>query len=192
MPKASSSTLADFFSCGGMRIDHNQLGMCMMKAASEGFPPIRACHGGFDAYLQMDSNAPPCFFPQVSLLDELHEEYPNATFVISFRPVDDWIKSAKNWHGMFSRWSKCTIPGLLHSKGESLTKQQVRNWWCGHVKHVREFVRQHPSHKLIELELYDTPGSSIMMSKLFGVNALCWGKSNANQRLEKQKDNDEK
>jgi hypothetical protein len=138
------------------------------------------CNHGFDAYLQMDLNYPPCYFPQISLLDELHEEYPNATFILNFRPVDDWIDSARRWNGnIVVRWSNCTIPGLIHKKGEVST-QQLRNWWCGHVKHVREFVRQYPSHKLIELDLYDTQGSSNLMSKLFGVNASCWGKSNVN------------
>jgi hypothetical protein len=155
----------------------------MMNAADKGKPPLRTCHGGYDAYLQMDTNAPPCYFPQISLLDELHEEHPNATFILNFRPVDDWIDSALRWTTMVDRWSQCTIPGLIHEEGE-ISRQQIRNWWCGHVKHVREFVKQYPSHTLIELDLYDTPGSSTMMSKLFGVNASCWGKSNVNPKLE--------
>jgi hypothetical protein len=129
-------------------------------------------------------------------LDEIHQEQPHATFVMNFRPVDDWIRSARTYTKMANRWGtpSCIskIPGLVKDqgraeiKGKILTQQEIRNWLCGHVKHVREFVKQYPTHKLIELDLYDTEGSSKVMATLFSANETCWGQSNANMRLGKK------
>jgi hypothetical protein len=197
MPKCGSSTLATFFTCTGLKATHNQEGGCMQKALQQGKPPIAGCKesNGAQALLQLDQQNPPeCWFPQISFLDEIHQEQPHATFVMNFRPVDDWINSARSWANMANRWgrSDCIskIPGLVKDqgreeiKGRKLTSQEIRNWVCGHVKHVREFVKQYPTHKLIELDLYDTEGSSKVMASLFSANnETCWGQSNANKRL---------
>jgi hypothetical protein len=158
----------------------------MRKAVQNGKPPISGCNSSksADALCQLDVNYPlkNCFYPQISLLDEIHQEHPHATFILNFRPVDDWIRSARAWsNDIIGRWSKCVLPGLI-KEGGRLTNQEMRNWLCGHVKHVREFVKQYPTHKLIELDLYDTKGSSEAMSSLFNTKATCWGKSNVNKK----------
>jgi hypothetical protein len=190
MPKCGSSTLQTFFKCAGWNVRHNQAGHCMEKALLEGKPPIQGCRlsRGKQALLQLDVQLPPnCFFPQISLLDEIHQEKPHATFVMNFRPVDDWIRSARSWsEDMVGRWSQCMLPGLI-KEGGRLTDQEIRNWLCGHVKHIREFVKRYPTHKLIELDLYDTEGSSEAMSSLFNTKATCWGTSNVNKKIAKKK-----
>jgi hypothetical protein len=188
MPKCGSTTLHHFFNCSGMKATHDQNGICMQKAVLNGKPPISGCRSAksVDALCQLDVSFGNCSFPQISLLDEIHQEHPHATFVMNFRPVDDWIHSATSWQGMVTRWSKCIVPGLI-KEGEKLTKQEIRNWLCGHVKHVREFVKQYPTHKLIELDLYDTEGSSKTMALLFNTNATCWGISNVNEKVAKKK-----
>lgn len=37
------------------------------------------------------------FQPQHHQLDAIHRQYPNATFVLNFRPVDAWIASVLKW-----------------------------------------------------------------------------------------------
>jgi hypothetical protein len=184
MPKCGSTTLQEFFRCAGFRSLHGQNGACMEAAIREGRPPIAGCKRTRykQVLTQLDVQIPPnCWFPQISFLDEIHQEEPNATFVLNFRPVNDWIHSARHWYGMADRWGKpdciTKIPGLV-KEGNTLTDQEIRNWWCGHVKHVREFVEQYPTHKLIELDLYDTEGSSKSMASLFNANETCWGHAN--------------
>ena len=53
-----------------------------------------------------------CLFPQLTLLEEIHEEAPDATFVLSFRPVEDWIESAAGWRDMLERFSLCHLLNL--------------------------------------------------------------------------------
>jgi hypothetical protein len=184
MPKCGSTTLLDFFKCAGLKATHGQNGKCMKQAVLDGKPPIAGCRStnSVDALCQLDVSFGNCSFPQISLLDEIHQEHPHATFIMNFRPVDDWIDSARKWnYNMVDRWSDCILPGLI-KKGKQLTNQEIRNWWCGHVKHVREFVKRYPTHKLIELDLYDAEGSSKAMSSLFNANETCWGHFNANKK----------
>ena len=184
MPKCGSSTLKTFFKCAGLKATHLQDGLCMKDALKQGLPPLQGCKFSkkAQAILQMDSNHPNhCCFPQISFLDEIHREQPNATFVMNFRPVNDWIQSARNWNGMVNRWATCLdkIPGLQARSGKRLADKDLQNWLCGHVKHVREFVKQHPTHTLIELDLYDTEGTSKVLTSLFNANQSCWIHSNA-------------
>ena len=117
-------------------------------------------------------------FPQIQLLDEIHHAYPNATFVINFRPVHDWINSVNHWSDMRQRMGKCDLPGFR--TGVGLKDEEMIHWHCTHVEHIRQFVAHHPSHALIELDLYDPERSSRDMSTLFHADSSCWGHSNLN------------
>jgi hypothetical protein len=110
-----------------------------------------------------------------------------------FRPINDWIASVYGQSDLSFRWREpgCfdRIPGLIISEGladDQLFHMDLQRWWCSHIKHVRAFVKQHPSHKLIELDLYDEPGSAITMASLFNAKASCWGHKNKNTKLKKK------
>lgn len=234
-PKCGSSTLFDFFTCLGYRATHftnNTLGdfegICMRDAAVlNGLPPLKTCANDVDAILQMDVEYPlgidgyfhrpfrdECFFPQLSLLEEFHQESPQATFLLTFRPIQDWIKSISGWGStvMLNRFQLCDFPNLPRGIPEDLeNKTQVdaamAEFWCSHVLHVRNFVREFPSHSLIEMSLEDTMTSAQIMYGLFPTKVNpnktseptselsngCWGHSNANRPkkfLKRQKGRD--
>jgi len=141
----------------------------MLQPAAEGKPPIKSCseRPNAIAHLQLDYNWPEenvrdkivnlarAAYPQIQLLDEIHEEFPNATFLLMLRPVNSWVKSALGCgRDMVGRWARCHVPGLRkHPNDGPLTTQDLSDWWCSHVHHVREFLKHHPSHPLIELDL---------------------------------------
>ena len=147
-----------------------------------------------DAYCQLDKNFGSGHYPQVALLDELHEVVPNATLVMNFRPLFDWFHSTRNWYGLFSRMIRFRLPGLVVDEDlqRSLNKNREKEvalarWWCGHVLHLREYVREYPSHAFVELDLYNAEQSEAFLDVLFkGVrspntlNKHCWGHENAN------------
>ncbi|KAL3932814.1 MAG: hypothetical protein SGBAC_010679 [Bacillariaceae sp.] len=222
-PKCGSSTLFDFFTCLGYRATHftnNTLGdfegICMRDATVlNGLPPLKTCAKDMDAILQMDVEYPlgidgyfhrpfrdECFFPQLSLLEEFHRESPQATFLLTFRPIQDWIKSISGWGStvMLNRFQLCDFPNLPRGIPEDLeNKTQVyaamAEFWCSHVLHLRNFVREFPSHSLIEMTLEDTMTSAQIMYGLFPTKVNpnktseltselsngCWGHSNANR-----------
>ena len=77
---------------------------------------------------------------------------------------------------MRKRLIKCDLPGF--PKGVGSLDIDMALWHCGHVTHIRKFVAAHPTHSLIELDLYDTTRSSNVMATLFEANTSCWGHSN--------------
>ena len=236
-----------------------------------------------EVHCQMDTNRVEGWYPQIKLLDELHEEQPNSTFVLIFRPLKDWFNSIHHWPGIKERMSKFTMPGLVLTNQQQIDVQRVRNWhsnakefsflsksskeefiqqykkqnpelyklkitkdaknaarraakmkkknpktsksigtslddeesllypilkpsepepvneiqlgrwWCSHVNHIRDYVKQYPSHKLIELDLYDTKTSSEALDDIFQQQhedssngnekkESCWGHANVNKK----------
>ena len=215
MPKVGSMTLFHFFDCIGLRTTHWSIntddfeGLCMRDAAMAGLPPIRSCGKKTDAFLEFNVQYPfgtqgsrfgtrsqreECYFPQLSLLEEIHNEDPNVTFVINFRPIEDWIKSLKNWGKILQLFKQCNLPNLPRGLPFNVTDEievleTMSQFFCSHVQHLRNFVELHPSHALIELDLYDTEGSREILSSLFPSktdtnSSECWG--HENNRLRKK------
>ncbi|KAG7369768.1 sulfotransferase family protein [Nitzschia inconspicua] len=153
------------------------------------------------AHLQLDSNMNEGCYPQIQLLDEIHQDYPNATFILAFRPIDEWIRSVTSHRGMNKRWAFFEMPGLiltedqlvlrnrtdltLRERRPTLTDQQLRRWWCGHIHHIREYVQEYPSHRLIELDLYHEEETPSILADIFGSQKKCWGHKNRNEELAK-------
>ena len=210
MPKSGSTTLEEFFDCAGWKASHWQterhgyLGKCMEDAVNRGDPPLSSCNSWYrkkkkgiskpdrsedadvEAMLQLDIVLPSfnaCVFPQMAYLDEFHNEAPNATFILNFRPVSDWSNSVIRWSGgrgstkssLAGRMAECDLPGLPTGVGG--TAEELSAWWCQHVNRVRQFVEKHPSHKLIEIDLYNDQSS---MPALFQASPSCWGHANKN------------
>lgn len=95
MPKMGSTSLQNYFCCGNYTSSHWECGKgkglcadCMKNAVLSGSPPLKSC-GNFDAFMQMDRDT---FFPQVELLQQIHEESPNATFLLMFRNMTEWYR----------------------------------------------------------------------------------------------------
>lgn len=155
-PKCGSMTLYDFFVCAGYTSTHferNKInkdfeGVCMRDAVSNDLPPIQTCTKGEQAIMQMDSEYPmgisspwhneyrdECFFPQISILDEISKENPNTTFIMNFRPINDWIKSVTGWNSnMLGRFQLCDFPNLPRgiprnlSDSQEVTKVMTKFW----------------------------------------------------------------
>jgi hypothetical protein len=46
---------------------------------------------------QQTNEKPRILLPQHHYLDQIHEQYPNATFILNLRPVDEWVESVLKW-----------------------------------------------------------------------------------------------
>jgi hypothetical protein len=210
LPKVGSSTLAAFFRCVGLKGTHQFMkdgkkleGICLRDAARLGLPPLQNCAPNAEFLMQMDAEYPfghslhphlsskwrdDCFFPQLELLEILHEEVPDATYVMNFRPLGDWIKSLTEWGDLLPRFSKCHLPNMPRGIPKDVRRPEhdMALFWCSHVLHVRHFVQEFPSHILIELDLYDSNTSAAVLSSLFpnrhktatAEEQSCWGHAN--------------
>jgi hypothetical protein len=197
MPKCGSTSLYAFFVCAGFKTSHyfcnandharghggERCGPCMNSHAKQGLPLLEGC-GNYDAHTQIDTEGTDmCIFPQVSLLEQFHQEAPNATFILPFRDMDHWIRSLKNWKWKKSHptmnnvLKKCHIVPIL-PVGQGGNDMELRQFMCDHVTRVREFVKKYPSHKLIELNIEGSYTGQVL-SSLFRVKEKCWRHTNA-------------
>jgi hypothetical protein len=197
MPKCGTTSQQDFFLCAHYKASHSVLkdkshqGLCMRDAARANVPVLEACTQGADALTEMDANSAfgipykqgpytsderrdDCFFPQLSLVQEFHDDDPNATFMLPFRPVKDWFDSVMNWGKGFGikEIMACDLPNsprgvpdITRPKEEIVA--EIEQFICSHVIHVRNFVKDHPSHALIEYDLYDKPGTGKVLGSFF-------------------------
>ena len=236
----------DYFNCIGLLSNHGQQGSAMFEVFGEYNTKKKTKPFG-NIFTQLDENMGPGFYPQISLLDELHEWKPDSTLLLNFRPVLDWIHSTEHHHGMAFRMNNFLVPGLVMNpslvarntekvagfrtqrenafrrKKEKREREREQNqlaqqlqrasggvrarryleqydalrlsyidrarWVCGHAMHIREYVKEYPSHALVELDLYDTDGTKKVLDDLFGADMVgvdgdpadapsCWGQSN--------------
>ena len=224
-PKAGSTTLNYYFQCSNITAVHGRVGEGIFDRLKNGTSPLLPGinklmrfrkrrpreFSGMQAFTQLDWDRGRGHFPQISLLDELHEQHPNSTMVIVFRPIPDWIKSTAHYKGMKERFAEFDMPGLVLEASQrqrledyrankipqkdliGLSDVQMARWWCGHVLHIREYVKAYPGHALIELDLYDTEGSEELLQDLFradsdpNVSQTCFGHRNRRQPSPEQR-----
>jgi hypothetical protein len=144
----------------------------------KGKSPLKTC-GGYEVWAQMDiENLGNCHFPQITNLQDLHQEAPNATMVLSLRNMTRWVRSVKNWVGgeqrsMAARFTKCK-DGPESKEAEDLIK-----WHYDHIQRIRDFVQKYPSHSLVEINIED-PKAGEIMEHHFGAAspARNWGHEN--------------
>jgi len=135
------------------------------------------------------------FLPQHFYLPELHESAPNATYLLPLRPPSDWAKSVQSWFRMkiylYTEYKSFGDNNAENNNASSLSSgavgeyprryRKMQRWlervYREHAQYVRDFVRQHPSHKLIEVDIAD-PDAGRVMSESFGLPESCWGHHN--------------
>jgi len=127
------------------------IGSCMESAIKDNQPPLMTC-GNYAAYTEMDVAEWGCQYPQVSYLKD-YEEEPSAILLLPFRNVTDWIRSVTKWLGLRNHLRKCVFPEYNFTIGIGRKDEEMEDLFCQHVKHVRNFVLEHPTLTLIEYSI---------------------------------------
>lgn len=192
-PKIGTNSINEVFKLSGYTAKHNICGIkpfgfcsiCMLDALQKNKPPLASC-GDFQVWSQIDFSGPSgqCFWPQIRMLNEFHAESPNATFLLTFRNIDKWISSLTNWRGknnnmpfsLRERLTNCTL-GYDFTAGVGTEDDDFSEFFCDHVKRVRQFVADHPSHALVEIDIED-PLVGKKLEAWFDVKADYWGHQN--------------
>jgi len=189
-PKTGTTSLNMYLECGGVRTSHNncfgealrfkgKCAYCIQVNIDRGAPPLDRC-GGFDAYTEIESAAFG-IFPQIDHLREFHDAYPEATFVYTWRPFENWIASVSKWYGsdptntLRDKFSCFNITGLPAGAGEE--DEDMRRFYDSHRERIRAFVRDHPGHRLIEIDV-ESEGAGDDLENTFGIDRRCWGNYN--------------
>ena len=129
---------------------------------------------------------PLCSYPQITHLQEIHDAYPNATFILNLRPVENWIRSISKWAGDKRRTSggylrqvlaMCDLPGFPSGVGK--TDDELRAFYENHSNRIRSFVERNPSHALVEVSI-EAEKAGRFLEENFGISHHCWKVRNAN------------
>lgn len=108
---------------------------CVYTSIEHGRPPLADCPSNVSAWCQLDSTFAPngpkrtfgtfnpethfevqgaaCFWPQVHALPQFATAYPKATWILTQRPAEHWIKSVTNWNTLRTRMIRCNISNIL-------------------------------------------------------------------------------
>jgi len=202
LAKSGTSSVEKFFRCGGVSsishyycdvtptsnsggIKQHYCGLCMKAAVEAGCAPLASC-GGYDVWAQIEAlpnkkmvqvmGKAICYFPQREALEAIHAESPNATFVLPIRPTDDWISSVDRWGNLRSFLREACGDLIGGRRGSNA---DLRRFYEGHSELVRNFVKRHPSHALVQLDVGNGNEGSVL-EEAFGIDSHCWGRANEN------------
>jgi len=139
-----------------------------------------------DGSFDFDGPGERLFFPQHFRIQELHDSYPYATWILNWRDFDPWIDSVMKWgsvelHYQFLNefYMQGAIPSIPPSSNLTLVKEVMKKIYLEHFDLVRDFVREHPSHALVEVNITDK-NASVVLAEAFGLNAKAWKHVNKN------------
>ena len=181
LPKTGTTSLHEFFKCGGRSSAHwkcigkRRCGECIEYNVRRGRPPLQDC-GDFDVYTQIDVDADrnhSCYFPQVDALATLYRHYPGATYILNTRPFDHWNRSIHHWHDMYKRLRyKCRWPFVQANDTVFFRRLHEQS-----QEYVRAFQREHPEMHLVDIDIESNVTSNVLSSE-FGILEECWTQKN--------------
>ncbi len=119
------------------------------------------------------------FLPQHFHLQRLHEENPEATFILPLREPEAWANSVFHWFEMRGRVVNEYI-AFNHSvqrPGKQNAMEWLKRIYQEHTNYIRDFVQEHPSHVLVELNIAD-PDAGKRLAEVFHLDESCWGHHN--------------
>jgi len=142
-----------------------------------------------DGTFDFDGPGNRIFFPQHFRIQELHDAYPNATWILNLRDFESWMDSVIQWgtndrlHEQFLNeyYMQGTIPSLPGNI--SAAKEIIKEIYYNHHKMVREFVQEHPSHALVEVNITHENAGEVL-AEAFGLDPRAWMNINKNRRKE--------
>jgi hypothetical protein len=181
---------------------------CMLRNLANNYPILYKC-GNFDVFAEMngprkaminetghtgilldngtyDFEGPGSriMLPQHHYLQDIHDEYPSATFILNLRPVEEWMASVLRWGNDLANQlvNEYYVQSGGVTKRPTNTAEMVEflsEIYTNHNTLVREFVQEHPSHALVEVDISDA-GAGDLLADSFGLNATCWKQVNRN------------
>lgn len=109
----------------------------------------------YDAFTQMDFHDDHhSIWPQVTMLEKLTTQYPDARFILNTRDVKNHARSKIHWaSGKFHRFiTKHELKNLPSGVG---SEEDIRNWISLHNQETRDFFLSRPHLKFLEVSIED-------------------------------------
>lgn len=197
-PKVGTTSIHAMFTCAGVKSSHycccgsnrththcrdgggngRTFSECMRANKKAHRPILEGC-GDYEVYAQMDAElGSSIYLPQHFDLELLHDYSPDATFLLNLRPAHDWMNSVTHWYGLGGRFLtrfKVDIKKVNRN-------QALEEIFDNHTAFVRDFVKSHASHRLVEVDI-SKPSAGDILSQAFHISSSCWGLHNRNKKV---------
>ena len=191
MPKSGTTTLHHLMGCMGLSSAHwgcrssgstSKACGCHFKVCHEAGEPLLSCSPGYDSYIQMDIvEYSFCHFPQITGVDNLMTNYPDATFVMTTRSPEKWAHSVYYWRAMARRIAYCELPDPFNIDPSSVREENysdtLSQFYTDHVAFIKAKAAEH-GIKLLVVNIEDPKSVSAFLKKM-GAKEECWGHQNA-------------
>lgn len=117
--------------------------------------------------------------PQWHFIQAIHDNFPNATWILNLRDPLDWLGSINRWQDLRQRFIDNPYKPDLPAGVGGDDNDMVR-FYNAQAQRVRDFAAEHPSHHLVEVQI-DSEEAGDVMEDAFGISAdACWKKRNGN------------
>lgn len=162
IPKCGTTSFHSFFNSLGLKSGHwnvkeGFIGHIMTSNHMNGRPLLSSLED-YDVLTQMDVNyevEPGTIYshwPQMSLLDTLINEHPDAYYILNTRNTASHVESLISVQKRHELLEMCDIPGLPSGKGK--TRDELCQWVEWHQQYIRDFFgNKHPSIKFKEINI---------------------------------------
>jgi len=196
MPKSGSSSIYSFYhdcmhmSASHWKIEDEFVGLRMEFCDKNGLPLFdcssKPC---VDVVAQMDfegdhtGNRKTCYIPQITHIEGIIFEYPNATFLLPTRDPYEWASSVMRWTNMAQRLSSCHFVSVEAPKDGEVTS--LVTFYKQFLMRTRTIL--HRAEKLhglrwVEFDITAPNASRILASTVPGGRPECWTQKNRNKK----------
>jgi len=138
-----------------------------------------------DGSVDMSTTGPRIFFPQHFHLDKIHDAFPNATWILNHRPVDDWVDSVMDWGDHLDKqfaneyYAQKVISKLPSNQTDM--RHFLKTIYHDHMSLIRSFAEEHPTHTLVEVTITDEDAGE-RLADAFGLESKWWHHRNKNEK----------
>ncbi len=158
-----AKSISYFFSCLGSRSSFNvcssdlfdlsyqrSCSFILQTNFNHNFPMF-FFSGNYHVYTHLHDLAD-CFIPQLMHLNAIHEGSPNATFIVN--PYNVSARFASLDEGTRKSLVMCLKPVAIDKnlKWDADESSVVETIYSVHISILRQFVKDHPSHELVEID----------------------------------------
>ena len=162
LPKCGTSSLTKMFLDAGIPACHHDfkhenkevyVGCIMKDNAKQNKPLLGGLLQPFHAFLEMNCHLYNVW-PQLTMLDTLTEQYPDAYYILNTRDVYAHAKSIWNWYNMKRILEFYDVPGLTKASPDGhLTLADIETWISQHNERIRDFFKRRPHLKITEIRI---------------------------------------
>lgn len=186
LPKCGTSSLTKMFADAGIPACHHDfkhenkevyVGCIMKDNANLGKPLLGGLLEPFHAFLEMNCHLYNVW-PQITMLEALTQQYPDAYYILNTRNVQDHAMSIWNWYNMKRILEFYDVPQLTkHSPDGKLTITDIETWISQHNQRVRDFFKHRPHLKIAEISIGDADLGA-RLDRFLGLQGLSFPHEN--------------